>query len=121
VLLSGTPIGTTVSAQVDKFVPHGAAKCASNLVVQKKEEILMLVPEVAGSFRATIGALRSLDERSVSFHTFSLPEDRIVRLFLKDLGKRMPETEIREEHIHVQAVINFDRGDGSKSPRRTVP
>jgi hypothetical protein len=47
----------------------------------------------------------------VSFNTFSLPEDRCVRPLLKDLGKRMPETEIREEvetlHIEVQAVMQL--------------
>jgi hypothetical protein len=39
-----------------------------------KGEILMLEPETADGFRATIGAQRSLDEsEGVSFHTFSLP------------------------------------------------
>jgi hypothetical protein len=52
----------------------------------------MLVPETADGIRTTISALRSLGEGDgVSFHTFSLPEDRCVRLFLKNSGKRMPE------------------------------
>jgi hypothetical protein len=41
----------------------------------------------------------------MSFHTFSLPEDRWVRLLLKDFSKRLPEAEIREQleplHINV--------------------
>jgi hypothetical protein len=38
--------------------------------------ILMLVPETAEGFRATICALRSLDViEGMRFHTFSLPED----------------------------------------------
>jgi hypothetical protein len=99
--LSVTPIGTTpTTAQVDKVVPHGErlnktpvyvsgvkstrkfldwirAKSESKLVAQMKGEILMLVPETADGFRATISALRSLDaNEGVSFHTFSLPEDR---------------------------------------------
>jgi hypothetical protein len=42
-----------------------------------KGECLILEPETAHGFRATIGALRSLDEgKGVGFHTFSLPEDR---------------------------------------------
>jgi hypothetical protein len=60
-----------------------------------KSDYLMLAPETAGGFPATISALRSLGEgEGVSFHTFSLPEDRCVRLLLKILGKSMPETEI---------------------------
>jgi hypothetical protein len=40
-----------------------------------KGEILMLLPETADGFRATIGALRSLDaNEGVSFHTFSIPD-----------------------------------------------
>jgi hypothetical protein len=59
-----------------------------------------------------INALRSLGEgEGVSFHTFSLPENRSVRLLLKNMGKRMPETEIREElealHIQVQAIMQL--------------
>jgi hypothetical protein len=73
-----------------------------------KGEILMLVPETADGFRATTGALRSPDESEGVF-TLSLPEDRCVRLLLKNLGKRMPEAEIREElealRINVHAVI----------------
>jgi hypothetical protein len=53
----------------------------------------MVVPSTA-----TVSALRSLDEReSVNFHTSSLPEDRCVRLLVKNLGKRMPESVVREE------------------------
>jgi hypothetical protein len=59
-----------------------------------KGDYLMLAPETADGFPATTSALRSLGEgEGVSFHTFSLPEDRCVRL-LKILGKSMPETEI---------------------------
>jgi hypothetical protein len=77
-----------------------------------KREILMLVPETTDGFRATIGALRSIDaNEGVRFHTFSLPEDRCVRLLLKNLGKRIPEAEIREElealHITVQTFMQL--------------
>jgi hypothetical protein len=44
---------------------------------QMNGEILMLVPETADCFRATVGALRSLDVSGVvSFHIFSLLEER---------------------------------------------
>jgi hypothetical protein len=86
------------------------AKFGSKPVAQMKGQILMLVHETADGFRTTIGALRSIDEsKSVSYHTFSLPEDRCVRLLLKNVGKRMPEAEIREElealRINMQAVM----------------
>jgi hypothetical protein len=42
--------------------------------------------------------LRSLDgSKVVSFHTFSLPEDRQVRLLIKNLGGQVPESVVREE------------------------
>jgi hypothetical protein len=91
-----------------------------------KGEILMMVPETADGFRATIGALRSLDaNEGVSFHTFSLPEDRCVRLLLKNLGKRMPEAEIREElkalHINVQAVMQLRSKRRDQDPDKDCP
>jgi hypothetical protein len=33
----------------------------------------------------------------VSFHTFTLPKDRCVRLLVKNLGRGMPESVVREE------------------------
>jgi hypothetical protein len=68
------------------------------------------VLETAVSFRATSGALQSLDEiEGVSFHTFSFTEDQCVRLLLKNFGKRVPEAEILKQlktlHINVQAVM----------------
>jgi hypothetical protein len=128
--MGGTPISTTSSsAQVEKVVPPGErrnktpvyvsgvknprsflewarTKSATKFVAQMKGEYFMLVPETADGFWATIGALRSLGEgEGVSFHTFSVPEDRCVRLLLKNLDKRMPEAEIKGElealHIHV--------------------
>jgi hypothetical protein len=132
--MGGTPTSnTSSSAQVEKVVPPGErrnkppvyvsgvkkirsflewvrTKSASKIVAQMNEEYLMLVPETADGFRATIGALRSLgDGEGVSFHTFSLPEDRCVRMLLKNLGKRMPEAETKGElealPIHMQAVM----------------
>jgi hypothetical protein len=75
----------------------------------------MLVPKTANGFRATVSALRSLDgSKGVSFHTFSLPEDRCVRLLLKNLGKHMPESVAREKletlGIHVQGVLQLRSG-----------
>jgi hypothetical protein len=42
-----------------------------------------------------VGSL-SLDEgEGVSFHTFTLPEDRCVRLLVKNLGRGTPESVVR--------------------------
>jgi hypothetical protein len=47
----------------------------------------MLVPRSGDGFRATVSVLRSLDgSKGVIFRT-SLPEDRCVRLLVKNLGK----------------------------------
>jgi len=58
----------------------------------------MVVPSTADGFRAAVIALRSLDGKyGVSFHTFTLPEDRCARLLLKNLGRGKPESVVREE------------------------
>jgi hypothetical protein len=97
--------------------------CPSGLTAQVKGEKHMLVRETADGFRAAFIALRSLDGgRGVSFHTFSLPEDRIVRLLVRNLGKSMPESAVREElrdlGINAQRVMELRSGrrdqDGAK-------
>jgi hypothetical protein len=89
-------------------------------------ETLMLVPETADGFRATIGALRSLGEdKGVSFHTFSLSEDSCVRLLLKNVGKRIPESEIKEEletfSISVQTVMQLRSKRRDQDPEKDRP
>jgi hypothetical protein len=96
------------------------------LLAQMKGETIMLVPKTADGFRATIGALRSLGENKVvSFHTFSLPEARCVRLLLKNVGKRMPEAEIKEElealSISVQAVMQLRSKRRGQDPEKDRP
>jgi hypothetical protein len=66
--------------EIRKFLDWVRAK-SGKLAAQMRGEYLMLVPETADGFRATISALRSLGERErVNFHTFSLPEYRCVHL-----------------------------------------
>jgi len=47
----------------------------------------------------------------VNFQTFSLPEDRYVRLLIKKLGTNMPEGVVREEPenqgICIQGVLQL--------------
>jgi hypothetical protein len=118
--LSDMPDGTTIRAQVvNTCLPAGErpnktpifisgvrdtrafllrASCPGVLAAQLKAEKLMVVPSIGNGFRATVSVLRSLDGgEDVSFHTFTLPEDRCVRLLVKNLGRGMPENVVREE------------------------
>jgi hypothetical protein len=86
----------------------------------------MLVPKTSNGFRATVSALRSLDgSKGVSFHTFPLPEDRCVRLLVKNLGKHMPESVVREEletlGIHVQGALQLRSGRHDQDVARDRP
>jgi hypothetical protein len=72
----------------------------------------MVVPPTANGFIAAVSALRSVDVwEDVSFHTFTLPKDCCVRLLVKDLGRDMPHSVVREElgdlDIHVQGVMQL--------------
>ena len=85
------------------------ASCHGGVTAQLKREKLMVVPSTADVFRAAVSALRSLDEREVvGFHTFTLSEDRCVRLLVINLGRGVPESIVREEleslNIRVQGV-----------------
>jgi hypothetical protein len=61
----------------------------------------------------------------VSFHTFSLPEDRCVHLLLKNLGKHMPESVVLEELdtlcIHEQGVLQLRSGRRNQDVARDRP
>ena len=58
----------------------------------------MVVPSIADVFRAAVSALRSLDGNyGACFYTFTLPEDGCVRLLVKNVGRGMPESIVREE------------------------
>jgi len=61
----------------------------------------------------------------VSFHTFSLPEDRCVLLLVKNLGKGMPESAVREEleslNIRVQGVMQLRSGRRDQDPAKDRP
>jgi hypothetical protein len=62
---------------------------------------------------------------SVNFHTFTLPEDRCLRLLVKNLGRGMPESVIREEmgalYIHVQGVMQLRSGRRDQDPTKDHP
>ena len=110
-----TPIFVTGVTDTRGFLTWLRALCSSSLSAQMKGESLMIVPGTGDGFRSTVSALRSIDEsKGVIFHTFSLPEDRCVRLLIKNLGRRMPESIFREElealGIRVQGVMKLRSG-----------
>ena len=86
----------------------------------------MLVPHTAEGFRAAVSALRSLDRsKGVRFHTFSLPEDRSVRLLIKNLGRHMPEGVVQEEQENlgtcVQGVLQLRSGRRNQEADKAHP
>jgi hypothetical protein len=86
----------------------------------------MDVPSPADGFRAAVSSLRSFDgKEGVSFHTFTLPEDRCVRLLVKNLGRGMPESVVREEleslNIRVQGVTQLRSGRRDQDPAKNRP
>jgi hypothetical protein len=100
--------------------------CPSGVTAQVKGEKLMLAPETSDGFRATVTALRSLDGgKGVSFHAFSLPEDRSVRLQIKNVGKSMPESAVQEElsdlGINVQGVMQLRSGRRDQDAAKDRP
>jgi hypothetical protein len=103
-----TPIFISGATDTCTFLSWLQASCPGGLTAQLKGK--MVVPSTADGFRAMVSMLRSLDKgEGVSFHTFTLTEDRCVRLLVKNLGRGMPEHVVREElesvNIRVQGVM----------------
>jgi hypothetical protein len=83
----------------------------------------MPVPETFDGFRATTYALLSPDGvKGVSFLSPSLPENRSLRLLLKNLGNRTTHAGIREElkalHINVQVLKQFRPKPRDQDPEK---
>lgn len=60
----------------------------------------------------------------MGFNTFSLLEDRCVRLLVRNLGKRMPESVSREDleslYVPVQGSCSSDPAAATRTPPKTV-
>jgi len=72
----------------------------------------MVVPSTADVFRAAVRALRSLDMNDgVSFHSFTISEERCARIVVKNMGRGMAESVVREEleslNVCVQGVTQL--------------
>jgi hypothetical protein len=110
-----TPVFVTGVTDTRGFLAWLRTSCPSSLSAQMKGEKLMIAPGTADGFRATLSSLRSHDgSKGVTFHTFSHPEDRCVRLLVKNLGRQMPESVVREVlealGIRVQGVMQLRSG-----------
>jgi hypothetical protein len=121
-----TPIFISGASDNRGFLVWLRASSPGGLTTQLKGENLMVVPATADGFRAVVSALRSLDGREgVSFHTFTLPEDRCVQLLEKNLGRGRPESVVREEleslNIRVQGVMQQRSGRRDQDPAKDRP
>lgn len=121
-----TPIYVSRVTDTPSFLTLYRVSCESGLSARIKGEKLMLVSRIAEGFRATVNALRSLDgSMGVSFHTFSLPEDRCVRLLVKNPGRNMPEDVVREEMenlgICAQGVLQIRSGRRDQEADKSRP
>jgi hypothetical protein len=85
----------------------------------------MVIPSTADGLRAADRTLCSLDgKKGVSLHTFKLLDDRSVRLLVKNLGRGMPESVVRELKsldIHVQGVTQLRSGSRDQDPAKDRP
>ena len=120
-----TPVFITGFSDTRGFLAWLRSRCPKGLTAQIKGENLMVVPETDNDFRVAVSAIRSLDmSKGVSFHTFSLPEDRCARLLIKNLGRRVPE-DVREEvgalGICVQGVMQLRSGRRDRDPEKNRP
>ena len=121
-----TPIFIKGVGDTTAFLLWLRSSCPCDLTAQLKAENVIFVPSKADGFRATVRALRFLDGgKYVSFHTFSLPQDRCVRLLVKNLGKGMPESAVREEleslNIRIQGVMQLRSGCRDQDPAKDRP
>ena len=118
-----TPIFISGVSDDRSFLVWLRASWPGSLTAQLKGEKLMAVPSTADGSRAVVSALRSLDgKEGVSFNTFTLPEDHFARLLVKNLGRCMPESVVREKleslNIRVQEVTQLRSGRRDQGPTK---
>jgi hypothetical protein len=121
-----TPIFISGAHNTRSFQAWLRTSCPGSLTAQLKNKRLMVVPSTADGFRAVVSALRSLDgKEGVSFHTYTILEDRCVRLLVKNLGKSMPESVVREEleslDLRVQGVMQLRSERRDQDPTKDRP
>lgn len=107
------------------FLSWLRAFCPGGLTAQIKGEKWMVALSPTDGFRGVVSTILSIDGMEVwSFYNFTLPDDRCVRLLVKNLFRRMPRMDAREEletlNILVQGVSQRRSGrlelDPAKDP-----
>jgi len=103
------PIFISGVSDTRSFLAWLRASCSGGLMAHLNGEKLIVVPSTAHGFRAAVSALRSLDGKDgLSFHTFTLPQDRCARILVTNLGRGMPVSVVRQEpesqNISVQGI-----------------
>ena len=86
----------------------------------------MVVASTADGFRASVRARRSLDGKDgVSFQTFPLTQENSIWLLVKNLGRGMPDSFVREEleslNKRVQGISQLRSGHRDQDPAKYCP
>jgi len=123
---NNTPIFISGFRDTRAFLAWLRASCPGGLTAQLKSEKLKVVQSTADGFRAAVSALRFLDgTEGVSFHTYTLLEDRCVRILVKNLGRGTPESVVREEleslNIRIQGFTQLRSCRRDQDPAKDRP
>ena len=110
--INNTPPFVTGVVNVTLFLKLQKEDTGGNGSAKMQGDKLVLVPNKAECFRVTVRMLRSIDtSKGVAFHNYRLPEEKCTRLLILDLGKNVPEQDVREEleilEIPVQLVLQL--------------
>ena len=92
-------------------------KTGGNGTAQMQGESLIRVPDTADCFRAIITALRSIAEGKGVFIPTPSPEERTVRLLVKNLGRKMPESDVSV----LQLRSKYQEAAGTAKDRPLTP
>jgi len=120
-----TPIFISGARDTRAFLAWLRGSCPVGLTVQLKAEKRMVVPSTANVLEPRLARCVPLMGEGVSFHTVTLPEDRCARLLVRNLGRGIPESVVREEletlGIHVQGVMQLRSGRRDQDPTKDRP
>ena len=120
------PIFISDISDTRSFLAWFRVSCPGGLMAHLNGEKLMVFPSTADVFQTAVCALRSPNgKKGASFHTFTLPEDRCVRLLVKNKSRNMLQSVVREEldslNIHVQGVTQLRFGRRDQDPAKVCP
>jgi hypothetical protein len=117
-LWNKTPIFISGYSVVRAFLAWLRQSCPGGHRAKQNCEKLMV-------FRSKSDGFRSLDgKEGMSFHNFTIPKDRCVRILVMNLGMVMPESLVREELellvIPVKAVTHLRSRRRDQDPKSTA-